>query len=115
MLTAMKKPRIPSKSIPWLVAIDEHVRSCNIRGRSDRFRDIAADVLDGWALKEELRPLIKRHLLKVVKHGFDDSMGRDPLRDSDPHLCGTSWSVNPTKRLIRALWPDRLVRKGAAR
>lgn len=110
----MKKPRIPAKSIPWLVAIDGHVRACNIRGHADRFKDIAADVLDGRAMKKELRPLIKRRLLKVIKYGFDDSMGRDPSRDRDPKLCGTAWSVNPTKRLIRALWPDRLVRKGAA-
>ena len=103
-----KKLRINAKSLKWLIAIDEHIRQCNIRGPLDRFRDAAADVLDGWALRSELKELIDRKLLKVVRHGYDDSMGRDPLRSSDPKLCGTWWSVNPRKRLIRALWPKRV-------
>ena len=104
----MKRLRISAKSIPILLEIDEHIRRCNIRGPIDRFRDVAADPLDGAVFRCELKDLINRRLVKVVKYGFDDSMGRDPARDQDQRLCGTSWSVNPRKRLIRALWPDRI-------
>lgn len=103
-----KKIRINAKSIWLLDEIDKHVRYCNIRGPLDRFRDIAADPLDGLALKSELSDLIRRRLLTVIDYGFDDSLGRDPSRARDPDLCGTSWSVNPTERLIVALWSDRI-------
>jgi hypothetical protein len=103
-----RKIRITAKSLPWLIAIDDHVRQCRIRGRLDRFRDVAADVLDGWAMRSELADLLRRRLLAIVEYGFDDSLGPDPARSSDPQLCGAGWSVNPTERLIRALWFDRL-------
>lgn len=103
-----KKLRISAKSIPILLKIDRHIRECNIRGPIERFCDVAADPLDGAVFRRELKDLISRRLLKVVHHGFDDSMGRDPARGQDQRLCGTSWSVNPRKRLIRALWPERI-------
>ena len=95
-------------SVKWLDAIDEHVNRYNIVGHIDRFTDIASDTLDGWALRRELEDLIHRGLLVVVHQGFDDSMGRDPLRYADPRLCGTSWSVNPTEKMVRLLWPQRI-------
>jgi hypothetical protein len=100
--------RIRLCSVKWLAAIDEHVRHCNIVGGIGRFVDIASDVLDGWALRSELDDLIRRRLLVVVHYGFDDSMGPDLLRYRDPDLCGTSWSVNPTEKMIRLFWPERL-------
>lgn len=103
------KLRISAKSIWILQRIDEHIRFCNIRGPIERFRDVAADPLDGLVIRSEFDDLVRRNLLKVVKYGFDNSMGRDPMRDSRPDLCGTSWSVNPTDRLILALWGHRIV------
>jgi len=100
--------RFRSSSLPILLEIDEHIRFCDIRGPVSRFRDCASDRLDGAYFRRELRDLIRHGLLKIVEHGFDDSMGRDVNRDRDPQLCGTSWSVDPTERLIRACWPDRI-------
>jgi hypothetical protein len=100
--------RITARSIRVLCDMDRHVRACDIRGSVAAFVDVAADPLDGAYFKEELADLIKRRLLRVVEYGFDDSMGPDPHRGRDQRLCGTSWSVNPTERLIRALWPSRL-------
>jgi len=105
-----KKIRISAKSLKWIVAIDAHVRECKLRGPLNRFRDVAADVLDGWATRGELRDLLRRRLLCIVEYGYDDSekWGPDPARQMDPEQCGTCWSVNPTERLVRALWWDRL-------
>lgn len=100
--------RISAKSVWILDRIDQHVRCCNIRGPIDRFRDIAADPLDSLALRSELDDLIRRRLLTVIDYGFDDTLGRDIMRDAPRDLCGTSWSVNPTERLILALWRDRV-------
>jgi hypothetical protein len=102
--------RISAGSIWILDRIDQHIRYCNIRGPIKEFIDVAADPLDGLVLRSELGDLIRRRLLTIVDYGFDDSMGRDIMRDSDPRLCGTSWSVNPTNRLILALWPDRVTK-----
>jgi hypothetical protein len=104
----MRKLRINASSAKWLDEMDRHVRTCDIRGPIDRFRDVAADPIDGAAYREDLDDLIRRRLLRVVPYDFDDSMGRDPYRDMCQRLCGSSWSVDPTPRLIRALWPDRL-------
>lgn len=102
------KPLIRVSSVKWVAAIDAHIRHCNIRGPFSRFIDVAADVLDGWALRSELDDLIRRRLLVIVHYGFDDSTGPDLRRHSDPALCGTSWSVNPTERMIRLFWLKRL-------
>lgn len=104
----MAKLRISAASIRWLCRIDEHIRHCNIRGPFERFEYVAADPLDGATLRSDLADLIRRRLLTVIHYGFDDSRGPDPSRWGDQRLCGTGWSVNPTKRLIEALWPDRL-------
>lgn len=106
------KVRFRASSARWLNWIDRHIRACNIRGPLSRFTDVAADALDGHVTKKDLSDLIKRRLLVVVRYGYDDSekWGPDPMRRMDPELCGTCWSVNPTERLIRALWPDRLRR-----
>lgn len=102
------KLKINAKSIPWLLEIDEHVRRCNIRGPLNRFTDIAADPLDGWAMRHDLADLIRRGFLKVIRYGFDDSLRRDPMRDADQRRCGTSWSVNPTPKMIKTFWPERI-------
>ena len=104
------KIRIAVRSIPLLAELDEHIRRCGIEGPLSRFRDIASDCFDGAYVRAELDDLIRRRLLYVVRHGFDDSMGRDPSRDSDPKLCGVGWSVNPSDALVLALWPGRLHR-----
>ncbi len=106
----MKRSRISARSIPIILDMDWHIRECNISGPIERFRDAAADPLDGAYFKRELRDLIDRGMLTVIKYGFDDSkkFGSDPARWGDPRLCGTSWSVNPTKRMIKTFWPDRL-------
>lgn len=104
----MKKPRIKASSARWVCYIDEHIRSCNLRGPFSSFVDAAADPLDGAAFRSELRDLIDRRMLKVIEYGYDDTKGRDPHRGRDPNLCGTWWSVNPTEKMIRAFWPDRI-------
>lgn len=112
MTTGKERIRIRASSVPILLAIDQSIRSCNIRGPIERFRDVAADSLDGLVLRCELDDLVRRGLLKIVHQGFDDSMGRDPRRANDPALCGTSWSVDPSEKLIRALWSDRVTGGG---
>lgn len=104
----MEKPRLRASSAKWICEIDNHIRSCNIRGPVERFRDAASDALDGYALRSELDDLIRRGFLTVCRYGFDDSMGRDINRDRDPKMCGTSWTVDTTPKLIRTFWPDRL-------
>ena len=108
------KIRVSSTSIPLLIELDRHVQTCNIRGPIERFRDIASDRFDGTYFRSELDDLIERRLLKVERHGFDDSRGRDPLRDSDRRLCGAGWSVDPSASLVRALWQDRITDAGHA-
>jgi hypothetical protein len=80
--------RISAKSIWILERIDEHIRYCNIRGPIECFLDAAADPLDGLAIRAELDDLIRRRLLTIVDYGFDDSMGRDPMRDSHLTCAG---------------------------
>lgn len=104
----MKKVRISATSVPLICTADRHVRRCGIRGPVSSFSDVFADSLDGLAMRDELKDMIRRKLLIVIPYGFDDSQGRDPNRDRDQRMCGTSWSVNPTERLIRALWQDRI-------
>lgn len=107
--------RIGAASARWIDDMDRHVRACDIRGPIDSFRDVAADPIDGHASRSDLDDLIRRRLLRVVHYGFDDSMGRDPCRDMQPDTCGSSWTVEPTPKLIRALWPDRLHEAPGAR
>ena len=104
----MTRARISTHSIQWVLEIDEYVRRYDIRGPFERFRDVASDALDSGAFRRELDDLIRRGMLTVVREGFDDSRGRDALRDQDPRLCGTSWTVEPTLRMIQTFWPDRL-------
>ena len=104
------KVRISLRSARFLAEIDRAVRQANTRGPMERFRDVASDVLDGWAMRNELDELIRCRFLEVVHHGFDDSkkFGPDPLRFMNPKMCGSSWSVNATEKLIRTFWADRL-------
>lgn len=104
----MQKPRLSAVSLKWVAAIGDHIRACNVRGPLERFRDVAADALDGRALRGELDDLIRRRMLEVIRYGYDDSRGRDPARLMDSEVCGTCWSVNPTEKFIRAFWSDRL-------
>ena len=104
----MSRIRVSSRSIPLLCELDEYVSTCNIRGPVIRFKDVASDRFDGAYFRSELDDLIRRRLITVVHHGFDDSLGRDPTRMMDRRLCGAGWSVDTTDRLIRCLWPDRV-------
>lgn len=100
--------RISAKSMRFLAELHEFVVRRNVRGDLTRFRDIASDRFDGHYYRLELDDLISRRLLTVIRHGFDDSLGRDPMRNGDPKLCGFGWSVDPAERLVRTLWPDRI-------
>jgi hypothetical protein len=45
----------------------------------------------------------------IVVGGDLELLNVDDLRNAATALArGTSWSVNPTKRMIRTFWPDRL-------
>lgn len=106
-----REVRIPASVMRFVREIDEHVRRCDVRGPLGNFRCVAADVLDGWATRKEIAPLLRRGLLSVVEYEPDDSekWGRDILwHCGDPQTCGTRWSVNPTERMVRALWPSRV-------
>ncbi len=50
----------------------------------------------------ELDDLVRLRLLTVVRYSDRESVGRNP------HLCGTTWSVNLTERAIRTFWGHRL-------
>jgi hypothetical protein len=105
----MRKLRIAACSAPLIDELHSYVLRYGIRGPISRFRDVASDCFDSAYYRHELADLIKRKLLSVVRHGFDDSRGRDLLRASDPRLCGVGWSVDPTDKLVRHIWPDRVV------
>jgi hypothetical protein len=87
----------------------EDIERYDVRGTMECFREIPSDLFDGHYFRHELEDLVRRRLLQVIEFGFDDSLGRDPLRNSDRRLCGVGWSVYATERLIRALCPHRLV------
>ena len=100
----MKRIRISAHSLPILAKIHQHVEMCNIRGDLTRFRDVASDSCDGHFYRSELDDLIKRHLLMVIPYNDNDPIARY----LDKTLCGSIWSIDPTERLVRALWPDRI-------
>jgi hypothetical protein len=95
--------RVSAKSLPILAQIHRHVEMCNVRGDLQRFRDVASDSCDGHFYRDELDDLVKRRLLTVIRYDDNDPAGR-----FDRRLCGSTWSVDPTERLVRGLWPDRL-------
>lgn len=93
------KPRIPAACAPMLVAVDAYVRRYEVRGQS--LADAASDVFDGWLIREELEPLIRRRLLAIVHDGcgpYDGGIG----------LCGSGYTVRLTDRAQRSFWPDRV-------
>lgn len=102
----MTKPRISATSIPILARIDRYIRECNMRGSMQRFHGAAADVCDGYCTRAEVDDLVRRRFLEVVVYSKWE-VGCDIVWENRG-LCGTSWSVNPTERLIRTFWPDRL-------
>lgn len=104
---ARDRIRISALSTRWLARIDDHIRRHDIRGLDD-LQHAASDVLDGLVFRSELADLISRRLLTICRYGFDDSMGRDENRYRDRRLCGTSWTVWASERLIRTLWLERL-------
>lgn len=103
----MKRPRINAKSIPILRRIDDYVRKCDMRGDALRFHDAAADVCDGHYNRRDLDDLIRGGFLSVVRYSLEEAGFPWPPQCRD--TCGTVWSVNPTKKMIRTLWPDRFV------
>lgn len=109
------KPRIGAASIPLILELHDDVLRHNLRGDMQRFRDLASDLFDGSRMRDELDDLVRRGFLVVVHYGFDDSMGRDPLRDRDPKICGTGWTVEATPKLIETFWPARFVRRPRGR
>lgn len=96
-----KKPRIPALWCPVLCEIDEYIRRYDIRG--ERLKDAASDVIDSWLTRKEVAPMFRRRLLALVPLNPHDC---DPREDQT--LCGTSWTVDMTPRLMCALWPDRI-------
>lgn len=105
------KPRISSKSIPWLVEIDRHVRQFDVRGAAANMADIACDVLDGWATRDEIDDLVRRGFLAVVRYRRSECDGW--LWEMDRRTCGTRWSVVATEKMLRTFWPDRIVEEAA--
>lgn len=95
----MDKPKVDIASLRWLDAIDRYIRQYDIRGRT--LPEAASDVLDGWAIRDELDDLVRRRLLTVVRY-------RAFERDLPPScLCGSDWSVHLTPRAIQTFWPKR--------
>ena len=108
----MSKPRISAKSVEILRQIDRYVRQCNMRGGMLRFHGAAADVCDGLFTRAELDDLIRRRFLDMVHYtrseaGLPEEWAEKAIWSGS--ICGRLWSVNPTERMIRTFWPDRLV------
>jgi len=99
MTSAASKPRVPAKSWPILLAIDDYVRRYNLRGK--RLADAASDVCDGGYTRAELEPLVRRRLLSIDR--YCESRGYFP----DDELCGRSFTVRLTERAMRRIWPAR--------
>jgi hypothetical protein len=103
MIAHLNRIRVSAKSLPILCHIAGHVSRCDIRGPIERFRDVASDSCDGYFYRAELDDLVRRRLLTVVNYNDTDAANR-----FDRRLCGSTWSVDPTERLVRALWQDRI-------
>jgi hypothetical protein len=54
-----QKPRISLRSAQFLAEMDRALINADTHGPIERFRDIASDVLDGWAMRGELDELIR--------------------------------------------------------
>ena len=93
-----KKPKIRASSMPILCELDWSIREYNYRGAG--LFEAASDLFDSWLTRRELDDLIRRRFLLVVKYSDGDVLG---CRE----LCGSTWSVDLTKRAIRAFWPER--------
>lgn len=96
MPSRRSKPRIPARCARFLAEIDNYIHRYNVRGQA--LPSAAADVLDGWATRAELEPLIRRRLLSVIRYGERPAEG----------ACGWEFSVHLTPRAMNALWPDRV-------
>ncbi len=94
----MSKLKLPGKSAPFLCEIDRYIRQYNLRGQL--LESAAPDVLDGWAIRSELDPLVRRRLLSIVNY---ESRAAD-----DRALCGWQFTTKLTDRAISSLWPDRV-------
>ncbi len=106
----MAKPTLSARSLKWVLEIDYHICRYDVRGPFERFHDVASDSLDGHAFLSELDDLIKRQFLDLIVYGRGEV---DRLR-TDRSLCGSTWSVNPTPKLIKTFWPERVrEREGA--
>jgi hypothetical protein len=92
------KLRIKASSLRWLIAIDDFVRRFDYRG--SYFAHVASDTLDGWAIKSELRPLVRAKVLEFVPCD-------EPIPDRGEDMCGNYFSVHLTKRAIDTFWPGR--------
>lgn len=90
--------RLPAACTPWLVAVDAYVRRYDIRGAS--LPAAASDVFDGWLVRDELEPLIRRRLLTIVHDRFGP-------HDAGIGLCGSGYTVYLTARAIACFWPGR--------
>lgn len=89
--------RIRASSCRWLWLIDENIRRYNYQ--SWNLPCAASDVLDGLATRAELKDLIARRVLAVIKI---------PRGEGAPHgLCGSTWTVDLTALGIATFWPDR--------
>jgi len=101
--TGRRKIRIPFAGLPWLIEIDRYIRQYDCRGPS--LRDAPSDVLDGWATRGEIDPLIRHRILTVEPYLWELGAKADYCLET----CGTDWTVAFTERAMRLMYPQRTV------
>lgn len=93
--------------IEALIEIDEYVRYCDVRGMA-HLQDVASDVLDGWAIRRELKPFFRQKLMVKVRHDDYEDQRAAGIAPEDEDRCGGRWTVMFTERAVRIFWPDRI-------
>ena len=106
----MSKPRIPADCVRFMEEIAAYIERYDLRG--DELRNAGPDVLDGWATRDELDPLIRRRLLTPIWYGCRDRNEGWPY--GDVALCGEHFTAELTDRAKQLLWPTRAKAEGKA-
>jgi hypothetical protein len=100
----MRKPRFTVAEWltvePFLLEIREYLMTYNLREDAD-WPSAASDVLDGWANDEEVRPLVRKRIITIIRdHACEEPACANCRTLSRCH----TWHL--TKRGLRLLWPD---------
>lgn len=67
-MSAVAKPHVNAKSIPWLLRIWERVVASEFYLASDQnLGNAPSDTLDGWAYPKDVADLVRRRILYVQK------------------------------------------------